>query len=405
MNILVAKRDLISMTSNELDTLYKFYNIPDASKNDRLWLLAIAIHAQNRGQMNSDDLLNAVETGNLELVKELIASGADIDHQDSLGITPLMRASEGHLAIVKELINAGADINHQDSRGFSALMMASADRNLEIVKELLESGADIDNQDNNGITALIIASYNAQLEIVKELINAGSDIERQENRGMTALMFATLERQSEIIKELIKAGANVNHKNNFGHSILDLAKKGGSQEIIDILKEAAKTYVSKDSEWYKVCTDKTDPITLESWQEMTRAGEISDPITIKFPNRVECGERDDIQKQIDDGTKFKIWIPNPDAATNRWLEGEDLIDYSGRGGMLAPGDNGVFVKLGYFYVLVDDEPFDNNVNSYLAELINEKPIKIGAIGSSTLDVSAAHGNAEALVYKIIPADL
>jgi ankyrin repeat protein len=54
------------------------------------------------------------------------------------------------LEIVKEWVEGGGDINIQNKYGNTALMLVSYENNLEIVQYLVENGAKIDIQDNIG---------------------------------------------------------------------------------------------------------------------------------------------------------------------------------------------------------------------------------------------------------------
>jgi len=52
----------------------------------------------------------------LNMVKNLIVKGGDVNERDSDGYTPLCSASaEGHLEIAKILIEEGADIESTDT--------------------------------------------------------------------------------------------------------------------------------------------------------------------------------------------------------------------------------------------------------------------------------------------------
>ena len=54
----------------------------------------------------------ATETGNVELVKLLIAAQVDVNHRNTLGVSPLFQAVyNGRLEIVRVLIAHGADVN------------------------------------------------------------------------------------------------------------------------------------------------------------------------------------------------------------------------------------------------------------------------------------------------------
>jgi len=89
------------------------------------------------------DIFRASREGNLEVVKELILQGANINVKSKFGETPLQLASrEGHLKIVKELISQGAKIDEKDKSGNTPLQFASRHGHLEIVKELISQGAN-----------------------------------------------------------------------------------------------------------------------------------------------------------------------------------------------------------------------------------------------------------------------
>lgn len=67
----------------------------------------------------------AAERGDLEEVRKLLASGADIDELDETGYTPLMRAAlRDRERIAKFLLERGADPSRRDRRGRSAADLA-----------------------------------------------------------------------------------------------------------------------------------------------------------------------------------------------------------------------------------------------------------------------------------------
>ena len=68
-------------------------------------------------------LLKACNKGYLEIVKCLLAAGADKDKADNDGSTPLIEAaSGGHVEIVQLLLSAGADKDKANNDGETALI-------------------------------------------------------------------------------------------------------------------------------------------------------------------------------------------------------------------------------------------------------------------------------------------
>jgi len=102
--------------------------------------------AQNKASKEapSMDIHTAVVTGNLEVVRQHIAAGSDINQKDPYGgSSPLISAALfGKTDIAKALIDAGADINFQNNEQSTALHTASFFCRPEIVKMLLDKKAD-----------------------------------------------------------------------------------------------------------------------------------------------------------------------------------------------------------------------------------------------------------------------
>ena len=71
--------------------------------------------------------------------------------QENTGASALCIASQnGHIEVVRELITKGAQIDMQTNTGASALCIASLNGHIEVVRELIAKGAQIDMQTNNG---------------------------------------------------------------------------------------------------------------------------------------------------------------------------------------------------------------------------------------------------------------
>ena len=98
-------------------------------------LLIIFVSANSQSVANS--LIDAVKTGNLELVVNSIKNGADVNATDSDGYTALMSAAfGGHPEVAKLLINNGADVNATDSDGHTRVNVSClwrSSRSCEII--------------------------------------------------------------------------------------------------------------------------------------------------------------------------------------------------------------------------------------------------------------------------------
>src|SRR5215472_7394614 len=106
-------------------------------------------------------LMRAAFAGDIELVKLLLAHGADPHIQSSDRETTLMaacglafingyhrqRPSTERLEVVKLLVDLGEDVNHADSYGITPLMAAANFGDINIVRYLIDKGADLSAHD------------------------------------------------------------------------------------------------------------------------------------------------------------------------------------------------------------------------------------------------------------------
>ena len=115
-------------------------------------------------------LIYSSYSANYNLAKFSIDKGADIETKNNDGLTALMSASRyGNLEIVKLLVESGADINNaKDNIGNTALTYASYFGRLEVVIYLVENGADVNAKDEYGETALDKASTKEVKELLRK---------------------------------------------------------------------------------------------------------------------------------------------------------------------------------------------------------------------------------------------
>jgi ankyrin repeat protein len=156
--------------------------------------------------------MTAARTGNAEVVRMLIARGADASaRESSLGETALMwAAAENHPEAVRALIEHGADPNARSDKlayakdrfglegvttilprgSWTALMYAARQGSLEAARALADAGADLKLTDPDGTTALVLAILNGHFDTAAMLAEKGADPNIADTTGMAALYTA-----------------------------------------------------------------------------------------------------------------------------------------------------------------------------------------------------------------------
>ena len=198
--------------------------------------------------MANNDLLESVEKGDLEGVKNALAAGADIDvknkYNEYSALT--LAISKGHLEIVTLLLEKNANPNVIVLFNRMPLMLAVSKHNVEMATLLLENNAKVNATDENGMTPLLYScacmyrypdSQKSYIEILTLLFKAGADNNSANKKGITALMYAATLWYPEIVKYLIDNGANIYAKDKSEKSAFMYAAEKGSLPIVKYLFE------------------------------------------------------------------------------------------------------------------------------------------------------------------------
>ncbi len=164
-------------------------------------------------------LLNiACRNNSIEMVKLLLANGADVNIKGHGDYAPIMWAAESAKTteIMELLIAEGADINPIAQDGVNALIKAifgvlSDNGSLAAITLLIDKGMDvnyaIDDEGAPGYNALMFAVRWGKIEVVKYLISVDADVNAKAGSGDTPLSIAVEEEFAEIISLLKEAGA------------------------------------------------------------------------------------------------------------------------------------------------------------------------------------------------------
>ena len=113
------------------------------------------------------------------------------DEKDNSGKTLLMKAAQaGNVEKIRQLLYSNANVNLKDNDGWTALMYAVRySESYECVEELLQAGADSTIRNNYGSSAIILsACYNKNSKILKKLFEKYKSSDKEVLRAMIFLL-------------------------------------------------------------------------------------------------------------------------------------------------------------------------------------------------------------------------
>lgn len=203
------------------------------------------------GQQTENDIVKAVQSGNLESVKEELAKGADVNTTfvaTNLGTIPrrvslyAYAAMESDLAsrqIASLLFENGADVNFLYPTGGFPLMNAAGSNDVAECQALLQHGADINMHSKDGTTALDEAAQWGACDTLCFLMENGLEPTHE------TLQLAMDEEQYEAA-HILAAHLTENGDQTKLSAVMQAAVLGDTQAVVQYCKDGALTEKNRD---------------------------------------------------------------------------------------------------------------------------------------------------------------
>ncbi|KAI9853467.1 MAG: hypothetical protein M1824_001230 [Vezdaea acicularis] len=226
-------------------------------------LLASGANIEASNDIGDTALHQAAACGDEDMVQLLLLSGANVAALDPRGSTALhMAAAHGHEVVVQLLLTSGANVAALDRYGHTALQHAITRRNKTMVQLLLRSGASVAAldceraaargdeamvrllqasranaiaRDSYRMTNLHDAAYRGEEDLVRLLLESGANVAALDRDGRTALHMAAIRGHGAVVQLLLTSGANVEALDQHGETALHIAATFGHELVVQLL--------------------------------------------------------------------------------------------------------------------------------------------------------------------------
>jgi ankyrin repeat protein len=135
----------------------------------------------------------------MEIINALLRAGAELEHQDKNGDSPLHYAND--FKSTEGLLKCGSEIHALNDKGETPLHKAVQRRSLPQARLLIKQDAKVDAVDKLGRTPLFFAH---NTDMVDLLIDSGADVNHRDKNEQTPIKRMTVK---GAIKRMQRAGA------------------------------------------------------------------------------------------------------------------------------------------------------------------------------------------------------
>ncbi len=167
-----------------------------------------------------------------------------LDTLDTYGRAALgMAAGRGHYRACKLLLDKGASVELDDdnsddenaSKVQQPLFCAAENGHAAVCALLLQHDASVDTRNTSGETPLILAASHGHLAVCTLLVEHGADMGVESNYGWTPLADAVYGESEQVVRYLLEQGAAPNQQNSDGKTALMEACRQGSANLVELL--------------------------------------------------------------------------------------------------------------------------------------------------------------------------
>ncbi|KAI9927582.1 hypothetical protein AWENTII_006412 [Aspergillus wentii] len=187
---------------------------------------------------------HAISRQDTEMTVFLLDSGAKPESSSTPETAIQIALRYRNMEVVKALIAAGADVNTQSLEMSSPLHIAVHMRGLSVVQMLVQAGADVNATDPLlGITPFHLAVSKGMADIAHYLLENGANLNFQSLATMASLEYAIMDEHIDVLHVFQQAGADFGAPDSY---YLRFAQTHGKKAVVQYLHANYRPHLPLD---------------------------------------------------------------------------------------------------------------------------------------------------------------
>ncbi|CAJ1349785.1 unnamed protein product [Effrenium voratum] len=180
-----------------------------ASRSEKWAAVRRLVELQADPNTGKSVLIQAVKSGEQDLVDFLCSNGASTNAMDEHMSASTAAAAANHPGVLKILAAARADLDASPALGLPPLLVAAQAKRWAAFHQLVELRAHIEVRDSELRTALIIAASHGNAKAVSGLVEQRAELEARSKSGQTALLAAARQQSWMVVRRLAEVRADL----------------------------------------------------------------------------------------------------------------------------------------------------------------------------------------------------
>jgi ankyrin repeat protein len=186
----------------------------------------------------NEDFLNTVAKGKVQVIKELLDQGADINFVNKDRLNALQIAVvNNNFTVLNLLLESNINLEHQDKEGRTALEYLAKPNLINNLRKALQGNVNLKQKNRQLLSIGGVCIVEKNIACLESLLNQNFPVNSKEGYlQLPILQLAFINNMDRIVRLLLEKGANPNLTDNRGNTFYHLLAEKGDTKTLSLIE-------------------------------------------------------------------------------------------------------------------------------------------------------------------------